>query len=156
VGRRHLIRIAVAAAISLVAAAPAGAAIHWRPLADGSAVGGPAAPATVAYLALDRAGTAQFSRRLPASARTKIGQVQFGRDALVAIFGEFGCRDHSVTVSSLDQAGTKLAVRLREEPPAPGTVACMAIFPTYRLLLVAKSQLQIPFPTYAGVTLARA
>ena len=146
----------MAAAISLAAAAPAGASIHWRRLADGSAAGGPAAPATVAYVALDRAGTAQFSRRLPVSARTKIGQVRFGRDALVAIFGEFGCRDHSVTVSSLDQAGTKLAVSLREEPPAPGTVECMAIFPTYRLLLVAKSQLQIPFPTHAGVTLARA
>ena len=73
VGRRHLSRIALAAAISLAAAAPAGAAIHWRRLADGSAAGGPAAPATVAYVALDRAATAQFSRRLPVAARTKIG-----------------------------------------------------------------------------------
>ena len=146
----------MAAAISLAAAAPAGAAIHWRRLADGGAAGGPAAPATVAYVALDRAGTAQFTGGCRSRRATKIGQVRFGRDALVAIFGEFGCRDHSVTVSSLDQAGTKLAVRLREEPPAPGTVECMAIFPTYRLLLVAKSQLRIPFPTHAGVTLARA
>jgi hypothetical protein len=155
VGRRHLIRIATAVAIALTLAAPAGAAVRWRLLADGPSAGSPSS-STVAVVALNRAATAKFSGRLTDAARAKLGKVQFSSDAVVAIFGEFGCRDPSIVVSSIEQHGSTLALNLIERPPAPGTMQCMAIYETYRVLLVAKSQLHLPYPTRAAVTLARA
>ena len=137
-------------------AAPAGAAIHWRLLADGLSSGN-ASSATLGYIAVSRASaTKQFSGRLTASARSSLARVDFSRDALVAIFGEFGCRDPQIVVSSIVQQGARLTVKLVEQPLEQGTVACMAIFPTYRFLLVAKMELRKPYPTGATVTLARA
>lgn len=154
-GRRHLIRLATIVALLIAPAAPAGAALHWRLLADGPAPGSPVS-ATTAYIALSRAATAPFSPRLPGTAAAKLARIDFSRDALVAIFGEFGCRDASIAVSSIEQHGTRIAIKLLEQPPKPGTMQCMAIYETYRLLLVSKSLLQRPFPTRADVTLARA
>jgi hypothetical protein len=137
-------------------AAPAGAAIHWRVLSDGLASGN-ASFATRGYVAVSRAAaTAQFSGRLTASARSSLARVDFSRDALVAIFAEFGCRDQQIVVSSIAQDGALLTVRLVDEGLKPGRVACMAIFPTYRFLLVAKTELRKPYPTRVTVTLARA
>ena len=137
-------------------AAPAGAAVHWRLLADGISSGNPS-PATLGYIAVSRAAaTNQFSGRLTASARSSLARVDFSRDALVAIFGEFGCRDPQIVVSSVAQQGVRLTLKLVEQPLKPGTVACMAIFPTYRFLLVAKTELRKPYPTGVTVTLARA
>jgi hypothetical protein len=137
-------------------AAPAGAAIHWRVLSDGISSGnGP--PTTIGYVAVTRAAaTKQFSGRLTASARSSLARVDFSRDALVAIFGEFGCRDPQIVVSSIAQQGVRLTVRLVDKPLKPGTVACMAIFATYRFVLVAKTELHKPYPTRVTVTLARA
>ena len=137
-------------------AAPAGAAIHWRVFADGPSSGS-SSSATFGYVALSRAAALeQFSGRLTDRARARFARVDFSRNALVAIFGEFGCRDPQIVVSSIDQQGVRLTVKLVERPLKPGTMACMAIFQTYRFLLVSKGALSKPYPTRATVTLARA
>ena len=155
-GRRHLSRVAAVAALALIIAAPAGAAIHWRLVADGLSSGS-GSSATIGYVAVSRAAeTKQFSGRLTASARSSLARVDFSRDALVAIFGEFGCRDPQIVVSSIAQESARLTAKLVEQPLKPGTVACMAVFPTYRFLLVSKTELRKPYPTGVTVTLARA
>ena len=153
-GRRNLIRVAtlVALVLAISSCASAGAAIHWRLLADGPSSGS-SVHSTHGYVALTRAATAPFSDRLTDAASAKLKQANFAQDAVVAIFGEFGCRDGSIFVSSITQQGTKLVVKLIERRPA-GTMQCMAIYQTYRFLLVSKSLLTRPYPTKATVTLA--
>jgi len=75
---------------------------------------------------------------------------------VVAIFGPFGCKDGRIDVASLTQRGSVLAVGMRERNLTPGTMECMAIFETFRLLTVPKAALHKPYPTRAAVTLARA
>ncbi len=155
-GRGHVVRLAAAgAALVLALAAPATAAISWR-LLDGGAAGGSAVSTTKGYIAVDRAATAAFASRLPASAKTKLATVDFSTTALVAIIGEFGCSDQLISVRSLEQHGETLTVALLQRQPKPGTARCMAIFATYRILSVDKSSLGRPHPTRVVVTLARA
>ena len=156
-GRRHLSAVAALAAVSLTLAggASAAAGIRWRVLGSGAA---PAAAVSTptGYVAVDRAATAAFAPNLPSAAARIVHGVDFSRAAVVAIFGEFGCRDHRIAVAAVVRQGATLVVRLVERPLAPGTVECMAIFPTYRILSVAKSVLDRPYPTHATVTLAPA
>jgi hypothetical protein len=154
VGRRHLSYLATVVAVFVVMAAPAGAAIQWRLLVGGPSPGS-SVESTTGAIALTRAAAAavRFASRLPDAASAKLMRANFSRDAVVAIFGEFGCRDGSIGVSSIVQRGTTLVVKLVERNP-PGMMQCMAIFPTYRLLLVSKSQLKRPYPVRASVTLA--
>ena len=42
-----------------------------------------------------------------------------------------------------------LLVSMVTKPLAPGTAECQALFPTYRVLVIAKSQLRRPYPTSA-------
>ena len=63
VGRGDLTRIVTIALLALALAPPAGPAVAWRLLADGPAAGAPVST-TTAYVALNHAGTAQFSARL--------------------------------------------------------------------------------------------
>jgi len=135
-------------------AASASPSINWRLVAHGNA-GGVADP-LVGYVALDRPSAAAFAARTGTTGLQAVRRVDFARDALVAVFGPFGCKDARVEVDSVAQRRGALAVRLRERRPAPGTAECMAIFETFRLLTVPKAVLQKPYPTRATVTLARA
>jgi hypothetical protein len=154
-GRRHLIRFAVAVAAALVLCASAGAAVQWRLLADGPSAGGVATTKAFVALTLSSAGT-QFGESLTRGAMRKLATVDFSRDAVVAVFGEFGCRDSLIDVSTLAQHGKTLSVSLVQRAPKPGTAQCMAIFATYRFLVVPKASLARPWPTRATVSLARA
>jgi hypothetical protein len=151
-----LIRAVAAAATALVLAAPAAATISWRTVSDGPSGGAPlASPSGV--VALTRASAdAQLGPELTAAARAALARVNFTRDALVTVFGEFGCMDSLIAVSSIVQHGTTLAVKLTRNQPPSGTAVCMALFRTYRFLAVPKSQLRTPLPTRATVTLAHA
>lgn len=151
--RGHLIRgIFALAALVLAIAVPAGAAVSWRVLADGPSAGA-GAPALDGYVALDRAATARFTARLGTGAAA-LTRVDWTKDAVVAIFGEFGCEDQLVTISSIVQKGASLRVVLVKKSPPPGTAECMAIFGTYRLLAVPRATLRKPLPTRAVITLA--
>jgi hypothetical protein len=153
-GRRHLGLAAGIAAGSLlvVPASQAAKIAPWRVVSAGAA-SGPQPAATEGALAYDRAAAASFASRLPAAARARLAGVDYPRTAVVVVFGEFGCKDHRIAVSGIDQRGGALVVHLVERPPTPGTVECMAIFPTFRLLTVDKSALHRPYPTRARVTL---
>jgi hypothetical protein len=156
-------------AVAVVMAAPAGAGaqlqratdagsastlgVRWRELDRGMPIG-PALSAPVAFVALDRASTKRFSYRLPAAGKTALAALDFDRNAAVAIFAQFGCKDHRVAVTSVAQrAGGTLVVSLVERQPAPGTMECQAIYPTYRLLAVPKSSLMRPYPTRSDARL---
>jgi hypothetical protein len=155
-GRRHLSRAAaLVSGLVLLAAAPAAAAVQWRLLAGGAARG-PSVEAPKGYLALSRDATSAFAVRLGPVATSKLARVDFSRQAVVAIVGEFGCRDALVEVASLAQRGQVLAAKLLERTPPPGTVQCLALFPTYRLISVSRSSLVRPYPTRVAVSVARA
>jgi hypothetical protein len=139
----------------LVLVATAAAGLRWRLVAGGPAVGAPPSK-TIAYVALSRSGARGFAPWLPERARAKVDAVDFKRDALVAVFGDFGCQDALIDVASVEQQGSALAVRLVQHPPDPGTAVCMGIFETYRLLALSKAALHRPYPARASVTLARA
>jgi len=155
VGRGDLIRFAAATAAALTLCASAGAAVPWRLLADGPSGGG--AASTRAYVALTHSSAiSQLSGELNNAATARLASVDFSRDVVVMVLGEFGCRDALIDVASIAQHGRTLAVSLVQRPPKPGTAQCMAIFETYRLLVVPKSSLARPYPTHATVSLARA
>jgi hypothetical protein len=155
VGRRHLSPAAAVAGLALSVAAPASAGLEWRVVASGAAAGATAST-TTAYVALDASATQRFVARLPSPAARLVRAVDFSRQAVVAIFGEFGCRDHRIAVTSIVQRGTALAVKLVQRPLVAGAAECMAIFPTYRVLALAKAGLRRPLPTHATVALAPA
>ena len=158
-GRGHLRHVFALAAAALVLAAAAGGglsaarsgaaadtAVRWRELDRGTAVG-PALSVPVAFVALDRASTQRFGYRLPVSGKRALAAVDYGRDAVVAILSQFGCKDHRVVVTSIAERKATLVVSLDERPLAPGTMECQAIYPTYRLLAVPKASLSRPYPT---------
>jgi len=154
-GRGHLSRAAVVGlALLSLTAPPASASITWQLVARGNARGSVDRPA--AYVALDSASAAAFADRTGRQGSAAIRGVDFSRNAVVAVFGPFGCKDRRIDVASLTQRGSVLAVGMHERSPAPGTMECMAIFETFRLLTVPKAALHEPYPTRATVTLARA
>jgi hypothetical protein len=155
VGRRHLISfVAVAAALALAATATATGAIYWHTVGDGTATG-PTLTAAKGYIATSRSSAvAQFGSRLTAAARAKLGKVDFTNEVLVAVFGEYGCNDKNVVTTALVQHGKTLTVDLVPQPPAPGTVTCQALFPTYRFVAVPRSNLESPLPTRVVVLFA--
>jgi hypothetical protein len=152
VGRGHLILVLVAAAAVLAAAAQAGAAISWQVLADGPSVGAPSVTPT-GFVALSRAGAGSFIGRLGRGA-AKLARVDWSKRAVVAVFGDFGCQDAQIAVTSIAQRGSLMHVALERNPPAPGTAECMAIFGTYRLLSIPRGSLHAPYPTHVQVSLA--
>ena len=144
--RRNLIAgAALAAMLGVVGTATA--ALTWRTVADGPAPGR-TQPAAKGYIALGRASAlAQFGNRLSAAARTTLGRVDFAHDALVAVFGDYGCNDANVVTAGIVRHGATLTVKLVPRPPAPGTANCEALFPTYRFLALPRSELSRPLPT---------
>jgi hypothetical protein len=154
-GRRNLSRavgLAVATLLLAVPDAPAATALPWRLIASGTAAGAPMT-GMQARLALSRSATASFAGSLTPAAKAKLAAIDFSRSAVVAVFGEFGCRDNRVSVSRVERSGSTLGVHLVERPLPPGTVECMAIFETFRLLAVPRPSLGKPVPTRASVTL---
>ena len=152
-GRRNLIPL-LAVAAALGAAATASAAISWRTIGDGTAAGTPLAQAK-GYIAATRASAlAQFGSRLTSSARANLGKVDFGHQVLVAVFGEYGCNDGNIVTAGIVRRNSTLTVDLVPRPPAPGTVTCQALFPTYRFLAVPRPALAPSLPTGVVVHVA--
>jgi hypothetical protein len=153
VGRRNLIGVAALTA-SLAVASTAGAALSWRAVGDGPATG-PVVNAPRGFIAFGRpAALALFGSRLTGAARAKLGRIDFARDALVAVFGEFGCNDANIVTTTVTRHEGTVTVHLARKLPAAGTVTCQAIFATYRFLVVPRSDLPQPFPKRVVVDLA--
>jgi hypothetical protein len=153
VGRRNLIVVAALAA-ALATTSTAAGAIGWRTVADGPSAG-PTVTAAEGFIAFGRSSAlALFGGRLTAVARAKLGRFDFARNALVAVFGEFGCNDANVVTTVVTRHGGTVTVSLARKPPPPGTMTCQAIFPTYRFLAVPRGGLAPPLPSRVVVAVA--
>jgi hypothetical protein len=97
-----------------------------------------------------------LAQRLPVTARPALGAVDVTREAVVGLFAGFGCKDHRVVVRTIVRKAGVLVVSLVERPLEPGRAECQAIFATWRLLTVTRSQLARPLPTRVEVRFARA
>ena len=152
-GRRHLSLLA-AAVLAAAVVTPAEGALAWSELSRGVGTGSPP-KAPIGYVAYSRAQASAFAARIP-SAKAQIWTVDFSHKAVVAVIGEFGCRDPRVTVQSIAQQGPSLVVSLKLWPLGKGQVECDALFPTFRLLTVGTGKLSRPHPTRVTVRLAGA
>jgi hypothetical protein len=146
-------------AIALVLAAAASAAatrvVTWHLLAHGVATKNDGA-ATIGILASSKAAAHRLVLRVPAQAAQTVLRLDYRRQVALGIFGQFGCRDNRVRIAGIEQTATLLRVRLELRPLAPGTVECLAIYPTFRLVEIARSDLGPRLPTRVTVSLARA
>ena len=96
----------------------AAAALSWRTVGDGPAAG-PTVSTAVGYVATSRsAALAAFGSLLIARARSRLAQVNFSDDVLVAVFGEYGCNDANVITTAVTRHGATLNVKLVPKPPA--------------------------------------
>jgi hypothetical protein len=140
----------------LAAAASASAAttISFRLAAHGIATGARPRMST-AVLATSPKSARPIVVDVPAAAARVARNLNYRKSVLVGVFGSFGCTDARVHVSRIVEQGRTLIVRLVVKPIAPGTAECMAIYTTYRLLVVPRSALK-QVPTAAKVTVARA
>ena len=132
----------------------AASTVGWRVVAHGTATS-PASANPYAIVATSAAAAQPIVVRVPASARGKALALDYRSSVLVGVFGPFGCRDHRVHVSRVDEISRTLRVRLTMTPLPPSTMECQALFTTYRLLVVPRSGLP-RVPTRASVSLVTA
>ena len=146
-------------AITLVLAAAASAAamrvVPWQLLAHGVATKNDGA-ATIGILASSRVAAHQLVLRVPPEAARTVLRLDYRRRIALGIFGEFGCRDGRVRIARIEQTATLLRVQLDLRPLSMGKAECLAIYPTFRLVAIERSNLRPPVPTRVVVSLARA
>jgi hypothetical protein len=146
-------------AIALVLAAAASAAatrvVTWHLLARGVATKNDGA-ATIGILTPSKAAAQRLVLRVPPHAAQTVLRLDYGRKVALGIFGQFGCRDARVRITGIEQTARLLRVRLALRPLVAGTVECLAIYPTFRLVEIARSELGPRLPTRVAVSLARA
>jgi hypothetical protein len=141
----------------LAAAASAAAArvVPWHLLARGVATKNDGAE-TIGILAPSKAAAHRLVLRVPPKAAQTVLHLDYGRKVALGIFGQFGCRDARVRIAGIDRTGALLRVRLVQRPLAPGNAECLAIYPTFRLVSLERSDLGPGLPTRVSVSLARA
>jgi hypothetical protein len=139
---------------AVVLAAPAAAGITWSELSRGTASGG-SLSAPIGLVAYARSATKPMDARIP-TAKGVLFDVDYRHNAVVGVIGEFGCQDPRITVRSVSQSGPALLVSLVKWPLAAGKAECQALFPIFRLLLIAKAKLKRPYPSHVEVRLAPA
>ena len=158
-GRRHLIRLAggYALVLALAVAVPAAAATHaltWTLLASGQATTG--STQLEGVLAGSRTAAHRIVVRVPPAAGRTVLKLDYDRRVALAVFGDWGCRAKRVRISSIDRTGATLAVRLTLQPLPPGVMECQALYPTFLLASLSRTELGRPLPTRIVVTFARA
>ena len=141
----------------LAAAASAAAArvVTWQLLARGVATKNDGA-ATIGILAPSKAAAHRLVLRVPVQAAQTVLRLDYGRRVALGIFGQFGCRDGRLRIAGVERTGTLLRVRLALRPLTAGTVECLAIYPTFRLVAIQRSDLGPGLPTRVAVSLAPA
>jgi hypothetical protein len=146
-------------AITLVLAAAASAAaarvVPWRLMVQGMATKDDGAK-PIAILAPSVGAAHRLSIRVPRKAGDLVLRLDYKRRVALGVFGQFGCRDGRVRIAGIERTGTLLHVRLVMRPLAPGTMECLAIYPTFRLVALERADLGRPLPSRTTVTLAGA
>jgi hypothetical protein len=152
-GRRNVALLASLAA-GLALSAPAAAALKWREIShgDGTAV---QLISPVALLVNNRDNAREYSVELPPNANNAINYVALKKNIVVMVLAGFGCKQHLFTVTSIKQHGTKLLLTLATQRMPAGT-DCTLLGPTYRVLVLPRSELARPYPTSADANVAAA
>jgi hypothetical protein len=141
--------------LAAAASAAATRVATWHLLARGVATKNDGAT-TIGILAPSKVAAHRLVVRVPPQAAQTVLRLDYGRKVALGIFGQFGCRDHRVRIAGIERTAMLLRVRLELRPLAPGTVECLAIYPTFRLVEIARSDLGQGLPTRVAVSLARA
>jgi hypothetical protein len=141
----------------LAAAAPAAASrvVAWQPLAHGHATRDDGAT-PIAILAPSRTAAHGLVVRVPPDAARSVLRLDYKRRVALGVFGPFGCRDGRVRIVRIERAATLLRVRLTLAPLGAGKVECQAIYPTFRLVAIDRSDLGAGLPTRVAVSVAGA
>ncbi len=150
---RGLALLAVLAAATAVPAA-AGRTIPWTVIGHGIATGEPS-HSPVALVATSPSAAHHVVTTVPPKAAAAALRVNYRLNVLVGVFGAFGCTDGRVRITGIDERASTLVVKLVVKPLPPGVASCMALYQTYRLLVVPRHALAAT-PTAAKVTVARA
>jgi len=146
-------------AITLVLAAAASAAatrvVTWHLLTRGHASQNDG-ETPIGILAPSKTAAHRLVLRVPHQAAQTVLRLDYRRRVALGIFGPFGCRDGRVRIVRIEQIARLLRVRLAMQPLAAGKVECMAIYPTFRLVALVRSDLGPRLPTRVAVTVAGA
>lgn len=137
-----------------VPAATAAQSLTWRLLASGQATTGSSQLEGV--LAGSRTAAHRIVVRVPPAAARTVLTLDYGRRAALGVFGDWGCRAKRVRISGIERSGTTLAVRLTLVPLPPGVMECQALYPTFLLASLSRTELGRPLPTRIVVSFARA
>jgi hypothetical protein len=144
-------------AITLVLAAAASAAaarvVPWQLLARGVASKDDGA-APLGILASSKLAAHRIVLRVPRQEGQTVLRLDYRRRVALGVFGQFGCRDPRVRIARIERAGSLLRVRLVMQPLASGKVECLAIYPTFRLVALDRSDLGSGVPTRVVVSVA--
>jgi hypothetical protein len=125
--------------------------VQWREVARGTTLRAAHDDSPAAVVVATPARSRAVAKRLPAGGRASLARVDLARSVVVAIFGNFGCSDRRVAVRSIAPRAGVLHVVLVTRPLRPDEMECQAIFGTYRLLAVPRTQLGTPPPARAVV-----
>ncbi|HEV7640831.1 MAG TPA: hypothetical protein VGO39_08200 [Gaiellaceae bacterium] len=143
----------------LVLAAAASAAatrvVPWEMRARGVATKDDGA-APLGILASSKLAAKRLVRRMPRRDGRMVLALDYRRLVALGVFGRFGCRDARVRIARIERAASLLRVRLVMEPLASGKVECLAIYPTFRLVAIDRSDLGPGLPTHVVVRVAGA
>jgi hypothetical protein len=144
-------------ALALAAAVPAAAAAHavgWKIVANGQA---PSGGSELQGILSGSPTTAhRLAARLPSAEARTVLRFDYGRNVALGIFGDWGCRAKRVRIASIDRTDETLSVRLRLDPLPPGVMECEALYPTFLLASLDRTELGAPLPSHVLVSIARA
>jgi hypothetical protein len=155
VGRGDLSRLALLILV-LAVAVPAAAAstIPFRVVAHGISSGTMRAK-PFAVVGTSRVSAHVIAADLSSGDAQAVLRTNFRTSIAVGVFGAFGCKDARVHVTRVTQSGTMLTVHLSIKRLPPGTMECLAVFETARVLVIPRGALH-GTPTRATVTVAGA
>jgi hypothetical protein len=146
---------AIALALAAAASAAAARVVPWQLLARGVATKDDGA-APLGILASSKPAAQRLVLRVPSQVGQTILRLDYRRRVALGVFGQFGCRDGRVRIARIERAASLLRVRLVMQPLASGKAECLAIYPTFRLVALDRSDLGAGLPTRVVVTVAGA
>ena len=153
-GRRHLILFAWVAAALAVAAPGSAAGVRWTELQRGDAeLTQLISP--VVLVATTRDTAIPFTSGLPQKGIDALLGVDYGKNLVVGLFGPFSCIDNRLVVKSIALQSRQFMVTLVKKPAPAGAKKCRDSRPTYRLLVLPKSQFKAPYPRTGDAKFAR-
>lgn len=140
-GRGHLIRALLAAAVVAAAlAATAAAGLQWHEVAAGNTTQS-ATHTAKAYLALTKAQERVWTDRLSARDRTTVSRISVAKTMLVAAFLDGAPCSTNVFASAVTRRGRTLNLTITYKLPPPGVALCIRSSTPYVVVGVTRASL---------------